>query len=63
MPILQAMKQFHRDLQARAARHFGTQEIIRVMEPMHAAELAQTPGEQWRHEGKGFVCHLYGSVM
>lgn len=47
MPILQAIKQFHRDLQARAARHYRTQEIIRVMQPMHELELAHTPGEQW----------------
>src|ERR1035437_2174826 len=47
MPILQAIKQFHRDLQVKAARHFRTQEIVRVMSSVHMQELAASPGEQW----------------
>jgi len=47
MPILAAIRQFHRDLQARAARHFRTQEIVQVMSSRHMQELATTPGEQW----------------
>src|ERR1019366_5618093 len=47
MPIVAAIKQFHRDLQARAARHFREQEIVRVMSTSHMQELSVTPGEQW----------------
>src|ERR1700688_3810748 len=47
MAILEAIKQFHRDLEARAARHFRTQEIVRVLSNTHNQELSATPGEQW----------------
>src|ERR1035437_9139783 len=47
MAILEAIRQFHRDLEARAARHFRTQEIVRVLSTTHTQELAATPGEQW----------------
>jgi hypothetical protein len=47
MAILEAIRQFHRDLEARAARHFRTQEIVRVMSNAHSQELSATPGEQW----------------
>lgn len=45
--ILDAIRQFHRDLKAKAARHYRTSEIVRVLSRSHEQELAATPGEQW----------------
>ena len=47
MAILQAIRQFHRDLQARASRYYRTREIVHVMALAHAEELSHTPGNEW----------------
>lgn len=47
MSLWTSLRSLHQSLVARAVRYFRANEVIRVLKPLHASELAQTPVNMW----------------
>lgn len=45
--LLSGLRGLHQTLVARAVRYFRAKEVIKVLAPLHAKELAETPVNQW----------------